>query len=306
MNILSYNSRGLGSGIKWSAIRKLTLSHKIDIMCIQETKKESIHKKLCLYLWGDSSVTWECDPSSNAAGGLLCISNNDSFMVERRVVGRGFIMLEGWWIKDNKKVFIINVYAPYDLQGKRDQWEQLLQLKSSYQDGLWCVLGDFNSIRHQHERLSSSQSVSNSTSITEFNSWISDMTVEEVRCIGRKFTWCRPNGGSMSKLDRFFLSDNWLSQWPDTTQFVLERDFSDHCPILLRSINIDWGPKPFKIMDWWLKDKGFQNMVALKWGNYHPHGWGGYALKQKLKFIIVCIRQWSLSNGVTFFFDRQR
>ena len=106
----------------------------------------------------------------------------------------------------------------------------------------------------------------------------------------------------MSKLDRFFLSDNWLSQWPDTTQFVLERDFSDYCPILLRSINIDWRPKPFKIMDWWLKDKGFQNMVALKWGNYHPHGWGGYALKQKLKFIIVCIRQWSLSNGVTFFF----
>ena len=131
MNILSYNSRGLGSGIKWSAIRKLTLSHKIDILCIQETKKESIDKKLCLYLWGDSSVTWECDPSSNVAGGLLCISNNDSFMVERRVVGRGFIMLEGWWIKDNKKVFIINVYAPYDLQGKRYQWEQLLQLKSS-------------------------------------------------------------------------------------------------------------------------------------------------------------------------------
>ena len=112
MNILSYNSRGLGSGIKWSAIRKLTLSHKIDILCIQETKKESIDKKLCLYLWGDSSVTWECDPSSNAAGGLLCISNNDSFMVERRVVGRGFIMLQGVWVKENKKVFIINVYAP--------------------------------------------------------------------------------------------------------------------------------------------------------------------------------------------------
>ncbi|KAL5153812.1 hypothetical protein HKD37_19G053302 [Glycine soja] len=293
---IDFDGRGLGSGIKWSAIRKQTLSHKIDILCIQETKKESIDKKLCLYLWGDSSVTWECDPSCNAAGGLLCISNNDSFMVERRVVGRGFIMLEGWWIKDNKKVFIINVYAPYDLQGKRDQWERLLQLKSSYQDGLWCVLGDFNSIRHQHERLSSSQSVSNSTSITEFNSWISDMAVEEVRCIGRKFTWCRPNGGSMSKLDRFFLSDNWLSQWPDTTQFVLERDFSYHCPILLRSINIDWGPKPFKIMDWWLKDKGFQNMVALKWGNYHPHGWGGYALKQKLKFIIFVAIKGAISK----------
>jgi len=120
MNILSFNSRGLGSGVKWSAIRRMTLSNNIDILCIQETKKESIDKKLCQYLWGDSSVTWECVSSSNAAGGLLCIWNNESFLVERRAVGRGFIMLEGVWVKENKKVFIINVYAPCDLQGKRD------------------------------------------------------------------------------------------------------------------------------------------------------------------------------------------
>ena len=93
---------------------------KIDILCIQETKKESIDKKLCQYLWGDSSVTWESVPSSNAAGGLLCIWNNDSFVVERRVVGRGFIMLEGMRTKENKRVFITNVYAPCDLQGKRE------------------------------------------------------------------------------------------------------------------------------------------------------------------------------------------
>ncbi|KAH1229061.1 hypothetical protein GmHk_10G028908 [Glycine max] len=124
------------------------------------------------------------------------------------------------------------------------------------------------------------------------------MALEEVRSIGRMFTWFRPNGSAMSKLDRFFLSENWLVQWPDTTQFVLDRNFSDHCPILLRSKIIDWGPKPFKIMDWWMQDKGFQNMVALKWSNYHPSGWGGYTLKQKLKFIKACIRQWSLSNGV--------
>ena len=238
MNILSYNSRGLGSGVKWSGIRKLTLANNIDILCIRETKKESVDVKLCQYLWGGSSVSWECVPSSNAAGGLLCIWNNGSFLVDRRVLGRGFIMLEGTWIKENKRVFIINVYAPCELQGKREQWAELLQLKSSYQEGLWCVLGDFNSIRHREERLSSSQTVGTSSSISEFNSWISDMALEEVRSVGRKFTWCRPNGSAMSKLDRFLLSDEWLSQWPDSTQFVLERDFSDHCPILLKSRTI--------------------------------------------------------------------
>ena len=178
MNILSFNSRGLGSGVKRSAIRKLTLANNIHIRCIQETKKEFIDKNLCQYLWGDGNVTWECVPSINAAGGLLCIWNNDSFVVDRRVVGKGFILLEGTWTKENKKVFITNVYAPCDLQGKREQWEELLHLKSAYHEGLWCILGDFNSIRHQHERMSSSQSVGTSTSIFEFNSWISELNSE--------------------------------------------------------------------------------------------------------------------------------
>ena len=74
----------------------------------------------------------------------------------------------------------------------------------------------------------------------------------------------------------------------------------------LRSRTNDWGPKPFKIMDWWLKDKSFQNMVVHNWSNYHPSGWGGFVLKQKLKLIKNHIRQWSLQNGGIFFLHNKR
>ena len=74
MNILSFNSRGLGSGVKWSAIRKLALTNNLDILCIQETKMESIDRRLCQYLWGDCNASWECAPSINVAGGLLPFS----------------------------------------------------------------------------------------------------------------------------------------------------------------------------------------------------------------------------------------
>ena len=51
-------------------------------------------------------------------------------------------------------------------------------------------------------------------------------------------------------------------------------------------------------MDWWLKDKGFQNLVEHQWGNYHPPGWGGgVVLNHKIKVLKQCIKQWSLSNG---------
>jgi len=39
MNIISYNVRGLGGGVKWPAIRRLVNNHHIDLLCIQETKR---------------------------------------------------------------------------------------------------------------------------------------------------------------------------------------------------------------------------------------------------------------------------
>ena len=97
--------------------------------------------------------------------------------------------------------------------------------------------------------------------ISEFNDWIADIKVEEIPSVGRKFTWFIPNGAAKSKLDNFFVSHEWLTKWPGCTQLILDRNFSDHCPILLRSKNIDWGSKPFGVLDCWLKDKSFESIV---------------------------------------------
>ena len=78
MNIISYNIRGLGRGIKWPAIRRLVNENHIDLLCIQETKIESINKLLCQALWGNSKFSWESYPSANSAGGILCVWNEKS------------------------------------------------------------------------------------------------------------------------------------------------------------------------------------------------------------------------------------
>ena len=75
MIILSYNVRGLGRGVKWPGIRRLVREHHIDMLCIQETKKESVERSMCQVLCGDPGFSWESYPSSNAAGGILCIWN---------------------------------------------------------------------------------------------------------------------------------------------------------------------------------------------------------------------------------------
>lgn len=73
MNIVTYNVRGLGRGVKWAAIRRLIKKENVDMICIQETKKEIIEKTMCQALWGDPAVSWEMQPAVNLAGGLLCM-----------------------------------------------------------------------------------------------------------------------------------------------------------------------------------------------------------------------------------------
>jgi len=189
MNILSYNIRGLGRGVKWPAIRRLVSQHHVDLLCIQETKKEKIDRAVCQALWGDTALSWEIYPAINSAGGLLCVWNDSMFKVERRFTGRGFILLEGVWTQEMQKIFIVNVYAPCEAVVRRALWASIRQLKQLQTDGTWCILGDFNSIRHPAERLTMSQREGDHHSISEFNEWISKLEVEEVPSVGRKFTW---------------------------------------------------------------------------------------------------------------------
>ena len=134
---------------------------------------------------------------------------------------------------------IINIYSPCDIQSKRVLWESVKQLKIQNQGGLWCVLGDFNSIRNSSERFGACHRGSVDAGSREFNEWIKEMEVEEAPWVGSKFTWVRPNGTARSKLDRVMLSLEWMTKWPGTTQYTLERNFSDHYLILLRSKNVN-------------------------------------------------------------------
>ena len=111
--------------------------------------------------------------------------------------------------------------------------------------------------------------------------------------MGRKFTWIRPNGLAKSKLDRILVFADWLTKWPGSTQFTLARNFSDHCPILLSSKHVDWGPKPFRILDCWIKDKSFRKTVQECWSSTQQRGWGGFVLKEKIKRLKERLKIWN-------------
>ena len=79
MNIITYNARGLGRGVKWPAIRRLVNKQHVDMLCIQETKKELIDRDICHALWGDPDVQWADQPATHTAGGILCLWSDKVF-----------------------------------------------------------------------------------------------------------------------------------------------------------------------------------------------------------------------------------
>ena len=100
-----------------------------------------------------------------------------------------------------------------------------------------------------------------------------------------------------SKLDRVLISDGWLELWSDSSQHNLERNYSDHCPIILKSKISNWGPKPFKVFDGWLQIKDYHQVVKDCWSAYQPMGWGGFVLKNKLKNLKQRLKLWSKENS---------
>ncbi|KAL8554642.1 hypothetical protein ACS0TY_002726 [Phlomoides rotata] len=70
---------------------------------------------------------------------------------------------------------------------------------------------------------------------------------------GGKFTWYRPDGSCKSKSDKFLVNEEWLEKWPNVTLREGGRILSDHCLIFTEEMKKDWGPKPFRIFNWWMQ-----------------------------------------------------
>jgi exonuclease III len=110
-----------------------------------------------------------------------------------------------------------------------------------------CLCGDFNPIRSLEERryVKGSHAVNDFAS---FNKFIDDCVLIDLPLNGRKFTWFKGDGRSMSRLDRFLLSEEWCLLWPNCFHVAHLRGLSDHCPILLSVDDQNWGPRPTRLL----------------------------------------------------------
>nr|GEZ31727.1 RNA-directed DNA polymerase, eukaryota [Tanacetum cinerariifolium] len=110
---------------------------------------------------------------------------------------------------------------------------------------------------------------------------------------GYSFTWSHKFASKMSKLDRFLISEGLLASFPYISALCLDKHLLDHRPILLRELNVDYGPTPFCFFQSWSSRKGFDKMVKDSWKNYDNMDSNSILnLKNKLHSLKTVIKLW--------------
>ncbi|GJS58103.1 RNA-directed DNA polymerase, eukaryota [Tanacetum coccineum] len=244
-------------------------------------------------MWGNSNYDFVFSDSLGNSGGILCIWEASVFEKDNVTISDNFIAIYGTWLPCNVKVLFVAIYAPQQPVQKRVLWDYVSMILEQW-NGESILMGDFNEVRSSDERRGS---WFNSASAQAFNHFISVSGLVDVKLEGFSFTWSHPSATKMSKIDRFLVSDGIISLFPSITALCLDRHLSDHRPILLHDIKLDFGPTPFRFYHAWFKYEGFDEMVNQTWRSFsHSDRNGMVRFKKKLFDLKIVIRQWVKSK----------
>ncbi|GJS77776.1 RNA-directed DNA polymerase, eukaryota [Tanacetum coccineum] len=254
--VVGYSMEGcLGNKTKKEWVKELTNNNKLNFIAIQETKMEKVPHMDVKFMWGNSNYDYVFSESIGNSGGILCIWEESIFRKNYVTISDSFVAIYGTWIPNKTKILIVSIYAPQQPSLRRVLWDYLSIL-------LGCWNGEA-------------------------------ILMVDIKMEGYTFTWSHPSAEKMSKLDRFLVSDGILTLFPSITALCMDRHLSDHRPILLCEVKVDFGPIPFRFYHSWFKLDGFDDMVERTWSAFaYSDNNSMIRFKKKLQELKKVIRLW--------------
>ncbi|KAL4281612.1 hypothetical protein GQ457_03G016410 [Hibiscus cannabinus] len=176
------------------------------------------------------------------------------------------------------------VYASPSSTRRRALWTQLESLNPGATVP-WFVGGDFNVILHADERRGGSDShIQGSRPFADF---LFQTGLSYMGFRGPPFTWSR--GNLYQRLDRCLANNSWIAQFPKSHVCHLEKNGSDHRPLLLCMDEIirSFYHRPFRYIFAWQEHPTFSDFLKRTWS-------GDNSLANANSFINE-IKDWNLS-----------
>ncbi|KAK1587186.1 hypothetical protein Q3G72_010418 [Acer saccharum] len=202
-------------------------------------------------------------------------------------------MVSGWFVKEGQRILVSFVYAKCSYAERRELWRHLEENQVS--DFPWVVLGDFNVIRRDAERIGGSPRPL--LSMMEFNDCLHHCGIVDLRNTGQRMSWCNGREGvsrSWAKLDRVLINNAFSSSYGSAHFKYLSRKYSDHCPMVVYTDTpfSSYGPSPFRFLNMWCSHDSFLSCVKDAWIR-NDSASGLLKLAIRLKRTKVALRAWN-------------
>jgi hypothetical protein len=134
-----------------------------------------------------------------------------------------------------------------------------------------------------------------------FNAIIDNLDLREIEMSGRRFTWANSRRvPTYERLDRVLVSTEWEQQFPLATVEALNREISDHTPLLLSLGEKGKAKKsaPFKFELRWLLEGGFFDVVSEVWRKENRGVTSMQRWQNKMRRLRQFLRGWAKNlNG---------
>lgn len=143
-------------------------------------------------------------------------------------------------------------------------WSDLI---ASNSNAPWIILGDFNALRYQADKIGGDNSWP--SHMEDFNVCISALDMEDLKYSGCHFTWSNkqdPSHHISSKIDRVLVNEQWIKTFNCSSAHFHLPGISDHSPAVV-FINPDprRTKKPFKFFNFLVHHPDFLSTVQKVW-----------------------------------------
>ncbi|XP_026454012.1 uncharacterized protein LOC113355377 [Papaver somniferum] len=158
----------------------------------------------------------------------------------------------------------------------------------------WIILGDFNAVLTQDEKVGGK--VPNRNSILEFNDCLNQCELVQAPKTGLQYSWSNCQHGSrriLCNLDMVVFNQKWLQMYSDWGYKIVMIIVSDHAPLLGGCANIP-KPKntPRKFQKIWLNHPEFMQVVSNCWSQ-NVVGGPAFQFLHKLKELKKVLNTWN-------------
>ena len=265
MRFLCWNCQGLGNPWTIRCFQKLLKDQAPTVCFLMETRlnKTGFEKHYREVKFPNKLIVKKHD----SGGGLALLWKRDVSMdvinfTENHILAK---VVE----EDGFVWYLTCFYGWPDSSQKAKSWALLSHL-SSFMDGSWLCIGDFNVILHSDEKLS--HKPPSYKQMDEFREVLEQCSLTDLGFLGYPFTWNNKRPGhanTKERLDRAVATMDWRTKFPRSTVTHLSSHASDHLPIILQTktskFRLARSNMGFKFEESWLLWEECEAVVHEGW-----------------------------------------